>query len=179
LLARARSGDTAAIHEVTPLVYDELRRVAYAVFQNEQPGHTLQPTALVNEAFVRLFAGQLPEFTDRAHFLAIAARSMRQILVDHARGRRAQKRGSGLKITFHEGFSAAQPLDDLLELDGALEKLGQEDDRFVILIEMRFFGGMTAEEISTARQESVHAVRHDLRYAQARLRTLLGTAKSL
>ncbi len=172
LLARVRSGDSGAMDELLPLVYAELHRLANIVFQAEEPGHTLQPTAVLNEAFLRLFAGPTPEFADRAHFLGIAARVMRQILVDHARTRRAQKRGSGMRVQFTENIPSPQPLDDLLDLDAALAKLGEEDSRLVILIEMRFFGGMTAEEIAEARTESVHVVRHDLRYAQARLRRI-------
>lgn len=135
----------------------------------------MQPTALVHEAFLRLFRGPTPEFADRAHFLGIAARVMRQILVDHARTRNAQKRGSGLRLELQENVAAIKPFHDLLDLDSALEKLADEDTRLVVLIEMRFFGGMTAEEISEARNESVHVVRHDLRYAQARLRSMFET----
>jgi RNA polymerase sigma-70 factor (ECF subfamily) len=172
LLARVRTGDSGAMDQLIPLVYAELHRLANIVFQAEEPGHTLQPTAVLNEAFLRLFRGPAPVFADRAHFMGIAARVMRQILVDHARTRRAQKRGSGLRVQFTENLPSAQPLDDLLDLDNALAKLAEEDSRLVILIEMRFFGGMTAEEIAEARTESVHVVRHDLRYAQARLRRI-------
>jgi RNA polymerase sigma factor (TIGR02999 family) len=177
LLARVRGGDPAAVDELIPLVYHELHRLANIVFQAEASGHTLQPTALLNEAFLRLFTGSSPEFADRAHFLGIAARVMRQILVDHARGRKAQKRGSGLRVEFTENLYPAKPVDDLLDLDDALAKLGREDSRLVMLIEMRFFGGMTAEEIAQVRTESVHIVRHDLRYAQARLRRIFDSAR--
>jgi RNA polymerase sigma factor (TIGR02999 family) len=178
LLARARSGDSGAIDELVPLVYAELHRLAHIVFRSEAPGNTLQPTALLHEALLRLFSGTTPLFADRAHFLGIAARIMRQILVDHARSRRAQKRGSGLRVQFNENLASAKPLEDLLDLDRALADLATEDPRSVLLIELRFFGGMTAEEIAEIRTESVHIVRHDLRYAQARLRRIFGRAKS-
>ena len=172
LLYRVRQGDAAARNDLLPLVYDELHRLAKSAFKAEDPGHTLQPTALLNEAFLRLFSGHAPEFANRSHFLGIAARVMRQILVDHARTRRALKRGSGVRVQLQDNSAATQPLDNLVELDDALQKLGDEDGRLMILIEMRFFGGMTADEISEARSESVHVVRHDLRYAQARLRKI-------
>jgi RNA polymerase sigma factor (TIGR02999 family) len=176
LLARARGGDSGAIDELIPLVYAELHRLAEMAFRSEAPGNTLQPTALLHEAFLRLFANTPPLFADRAHFLGIAARVMRQILVDRARSRRAQKRGSGLRVQFTENLSSVKPPEDLLDLDRALADLAEEDPRLVVLIELRFFGGMTAEEIAEVRSESVHVVRHDLRYAQARLRRILERA---
>ena len=173
LLARVRQGQPRAVEDLLPLVYGELRRRAQIAFRNESPGHTLQPTALVHEAFLRMFDGPQPEFADRAHFLGIAARVMRQVLVDHARSRRAQKRGPQFKIEFTEQLASSPGQPDVLELDEALGKLGQEDPRLVTLIEMRFFAGMTAEETAEARSESVHVIRHDLRYAQARLRRIV------
>jgi RNA polymerase sigma-70 factor (ECF subfamily) len=173
LLARVRLGQPRAVEDLIPLVYGELRRRAQIAFRNELPGHTLQPTALVHEAFLRMFDGTQPEFADRAHFLGIAARVMRQVLVDHARSRRAQKRGPQFKIEFNEQLASSPAQPDVLELDEALGKLGQEDQRLVTLIEMRFFAGMTAEETAEARSESVHVIRHDLRYAQARLRRIV------
>jgi RNA polymerase sigma factor (TIGR02999 family) len=173
LLAQARGGDSDAIDKLIPLIYSELHRLAEIVFRSEAPGNTLQPTALLHEAFLRLFADTTtPLFVDRAHFLGIAARLMRQILVDHARSRRAQKRGSGLRVQFSENLPSAKPDEDLLDLDRALADLAEEDPRLVVLIELRFFGGMTAKEIAEIRTESVHVVRHDLRYAQARLRRI-------
>jgi RNA polymerase sigma factor (TIGR02999 family) len=172
LLARARDGEAEALNHLLPLVYNELHRLAEAALRRDRSGHTLQPTALLHEAYLRLFGGELPQFNDRAHFLGIAARVMRQLLVDYARARRAQKRGAGLQIPLSKDVAAPQH-GDLLELDVALEQLGREDPRLVSLIEMRFFAGMTAEETATARSESVHVIRHDLRYAQARLRRIL------
>lgn len=174
LLDRVRAGDRKALDQLLPLVYGELHRLARSALRRDRGLHTLQPTALLNEAFLRLFGHQLPEFSDRAHFLGISARIMRQVLVDYARGRAARKRGPGLQVEFQESLARAAPVGDLLELDQALDRLSAEDPRLVILIEMRFFAGMTAEETAEARSESVNVVRHDLRYAQARLRRLLG-----
>lgn len=173
LLNRARQGDAVALNDLFPLVYDELHRLARSALKNDRAGHTLQPTALLNEAFLKLFGSELPPLSDRAHFLGIAARVMRQVLVDYARARRAQKRGGGLQVQFAEGIAAAQTPGDLLELDQALERLVQEDPMLVKLIEMRYFAGMTAEETAEVLSESVHVVRHHLRYAQARLRRML------
>jgi len=173
LLSRVRGGDGEAMEQLLPLVYDELHRLARAAMRRDREYRTLQPTALLNEAFLRLFGGRMPEFSDRAHFLGIASRIMRQVLVDYVRSRQAQKRGRGLQVVFEEGLASVAPNGDLLELDEAMGRLGREDPRLVTLIEMRFFAGMTAEETAEARAESVHAVRHDLRYAQARLRRLL------
>jgi RNA polymerase sigma factor (TIGR02999 family) len=176
LLNRARLGDPEAMNDLFPVVYEELHRLAQSALKRDRPEHTLQPTALVHEAFLRLFGHELPAFADRAHFLGIAARVMRQVLVDYARARRSQKRGGGLQVEFSEGLATVQAHGDLLELDQALGRLVEEDPRLVTLIEMRFFAGMTAEETAEALSESVHVVRHDLRYAQARLRRILDGA---
>lgn len=173
LLGRVRLGETKALDELLPLVYRELHRLAQSALFQERPDHTLQPTALVHEAYLRLFEGRTPAFADRAHFLGVASRLMRQILVDHARARRAQKRGAQLQVPLSDHAASTPPHGDLLHLDEALEELGREDQRLVTLIEMRYFAGMTAEETAEARSESVHAIRHDLRYAQVRLRRLL------
>jgi RNA polymerase sigma factor (TIGR02999 family) len=173
LLERVRLGQKEAMDDLLPLVYRELRRLAQSSLQRERAGHTLQPTALIHEAFLRLFEGHAPSFTDRAHFFGVASRVMRQVLVDHARTRAAQKRGPQLRVEMNVNLAAIPPHGDLLELDEALDRLAVEDARLVTLIEMRFFAGMTAEEVAEARSESVHIVRHDLRYAQARLRRIL------
>ncbi len=173
LLACVRQGDFAAREELLRLVYGELRRLAAIAFRREASGNTLQPTALVHEAFIRLFSGPVPAFADRAHFLGISARVMRQVLVDHARARRAQKRGAQFTVQLGDHIAATAGNNDLLLIDEALDKLASEDPLLVALIEMRFFAGMTAEETAEARGESVHVVRHDLRYAQARLRQII------
>jgi RNA polymerase sigma factor (TIGR02999 family) len=173
LLGRVREGDREALERLLPLVYAELHRLARSALRRDHGLHTLQPTALLNEAFLRLFGRQIPEFSDRAHFLGVAARVMRQVLVDHARKLGALKRGPALQVELPENLAAHAPAASLLELDQALGRLGQEDPRLTRLIEMRFFAGMTAEETAEATGESVHLVRHDLRYAQTRLRRLM------
>ena len=176
LLGRIRRGEKAAVDDLIPLVYGELHRLARSELRRDRPSHTLQPTALVNEGFLRLFSGRIPEFADRAHFLGLAARIMRQVLVDYARARRAQKRAAGVRTELQIETGATQPVADLLEVDEALDRLEKEDARLATLVEMRFFAGMTAEETAEARGESVHVIRHDLRFAQARLRRLLASA---
>lgn len=173
LLERLNRGDAAARDELLPLVYSELRRLAASAMQREAVSHTLQPTALVHEAFLRMFHGSMPDFANRAHFLGIAARVMRQVLVDHARTRQAAKRNALLTVALADDMGAESNDAGVIELNEAIEALSKEDERLVQIVEMRFFAGMTAEEIAKARAESVHVVRHDMRYAIARLRTLL------
>jgi RNA polymerase sigma factor (TIGR02999 family) len=173
LLRRARNGDQGALEELLPVVYQELHRLARAALRRERPDHTLQPTALLNETFLRIFGSENPLFQDRAHFLGIFARVARQVLVDYARARQANKRGQ-FRVELSDRLASSPPRSsDLLDLDQALEELAREDPRLVALIEMRFFAGMTAQETAEGRGESVHVVRHDLRYAQARLRRIL------
>jgi RNA polymerase sigma factor (TIGR02999 family) len=172
LLARAHEGEPAALDRLLPIVYGELHRLAESALRRDRSGHTLQPTALLNEAYIRLFGSRTPSFNDRGHFLGIASRVMRQVLVDYARARRARKRGVELQVPLTTDIPAP-PNGDLLEIDAALEKLDKEDPRLATLIEMRFFAGMTAEETAAVRSESVHVIRHDLRYAQARLRRIM------
>jgi len=162
-----------ALSEFVDLLYGELHRIASAKLRGERMGHTLQPTALVNEVYVKLVAGQERKFEDRTHFLAVASRVMRQVLVDYARARATHKRASdavplttGLAVARDGGL---EPIE-LLHLNRALEELAQEDASLAQLIEMRYFGGMTAEETAQATGQSVHVVRHDLRLAQAWLR---------
>jgi RNA polymerase sigma factor (TIGR02999 family) len=177
LLHRAREGDRAALDELMPLVYGELRRIAQSFMRRQRPGHTLQTTALINEAFIKLFQeGRPPQFEDRVHFLALMARVMRQVLVDHARARRATKRGGGetrapwdIEI---ESVGGPEPLK-ILDLHRALEALERENATLAELVEMHYFGGMTAEEAALAVGRSVHVVRHDLRFARAWLRRAL------
>ena len=177
LLHRARDGDTEALHLLLPLVYSELRRLAASQMRRDFSNVTLQPTALINEAFLRIFGTAVPDFHDRSHFLGIVARVMRQVLVDYARARRAQKRGPGLQIPLDEvSTPAPQPHADLLAIDEAMNRLAAEDPHLVTLIEMRFFAGMTAEEIADALNQSPHVVRHETRYALAWLRRALDPA---
>jgi len=152
LIEQARSGDGPALDQVVPLVYAELRRLAGHYVRRERPGHSLQATALVHEAYLRLLKDEDLSFQNRAHFLGIAARSMRQILVEHARARDAGKRGGERRrVTLDEGLAAGAPIDvDLLALDEALERLAQRDAQHAQVVELRFFGGLTNEETAEA-----------------------------
>jgi len=178
LLHRVRDGDRAALDSLIPMVYGELHRIAADQMKRDRFSLTLQPTALINEAFLRLFGTSIPSFNDRSHFLGIVSRVMRQVLVDYARKRQAQKRGSGLQVSVEDvAAEPGRPATDLLAIDEALDRLGREDQRLVQLIEMRFFAGMTAEETAAALGRSEHVVRHDLRYAMACLRRDLDAAR--
>ncbi|MEO8131404.1 MAG: ECF-type sigma factor [Bryobacteraceae bacterium] len=173
ILERLRTGDQLAMSELVKTLYDELRRIAARKLRSERSGHTLQATALVHEAYLKLVGDKERQFADRVHFLAVASRVMRQVLVDHARARGAKKRASD-PVTLTAGLAVSDDsgLDqiELLELNGALDALTLEDQTLAQLIEMRYFGGMTAEETAEALDRSVHIVRHDLRLAQAWLR---------
>ena len=174
LLQRLHAGDRDALDTLAPLVYQELHGIAKREMRRDRPNHTLQTTALVHEAFLRIFGVVPPSFQDRAHFLGVVARVMRQVLVDHARARKSKKRGGGLILAIQGDHPAATPpLIDILAVDQALEDLTGEDPHLVKLIEMRYFAGMTAEEAAEVLGESVHVVRHDIRYALARLRQQL------
>ena len=177
LFERLRKGDESAFNELSAVLYQELYRIASRQLRSERSNHTLQPTALVHEAYLKLSDFQGRQFTGEVHFLAVASRVMRQVLVDYARARGSQKRGgdrtpvpmTSLEIESEPGMA---PLD-LIELNAAIQELAEEDDALARLIEMRYFGGLTAEETAEALGMSVHAVRHDLRYAQAWLRRRL------
>jgi RNA polymerase sigma factor (TIGR02999 family) len=180
LFERLRTGDDSALGELTPTLYNELRRIASRHLRGERPGHTLQPTALVHEAYLKLFDGAARQYTDEVHFLAVASRVMRQVLVDYARARATLKRSAGVadsdagKVASLEVKSGAGvELVELIELDAAIEALAAENESLARLIEMKYFGGMTAEETAEALGLSVHVVRHDLRFAQAWLRRKL------
>jgi RNA polymerase sigma factor (TIGR02999 family) len=149
LLHHWKQGDEKALGALVPLVYKELRRLAHYHLHSERPDHTLQSTALVHEAYLRLLGGEPVEVQDRAHFMAIASRLMRQILVDYARVRRACKRDGGCRITFAD--LAALPVNgdaELLALNDALNELSSIDERQGKIVEMKFFGGLSAPEIS-------------------------------
>jgi RNA polymerase sigma factor (TIGR02999 family) len=149
LLRHWTQGDEQALHALVPLVYKELRSVAHYHLQSERPDHTLQSTALVHEVYLRLLGGQPVELQNRAHFIAIASRLMRQILVDYARGRGANKRDGGCKIELDELAALPMKSDpDLLALDDALDQLFRIDERQGKIVEMKFFGGLSAPEIS-------------------------------
>ena len=152
LLAAWSSGDEAALEALTPLVHQELHRLAGRYMAGERPGHILQATALVNEAYIRLVDGKSVQWHDRAHFLAVSARVMRHILVDYARARRYQKRGGqAAKVTFDEALVVTdEPGLDFVALDDALEALAKFDERKSRVVEMRFFGGLSVEETAAA-----------------------------
>jgi RNA polymerase sigma factor (TIGR02999 family) len=176
LLRRVREGDADASRELMPLVYSELRRIAGKYLRRERKDHTLQPTALVNEVYLRMFGNAAPNVADKAHFLAIASQMMRRILVDYARTRSSEKRGGDLHRVDTDGMELGKDDSDfvpLLELDRAMDALAAENPLLAQAIEMRYFGGLTAEEASEVTGRSVHSVRHDLRFAQAWLRRAL------
>jgi RNA polymerase sigma-70 factor, ECF subfamily len=166
-------GDKAALDELMPLVYQELRRLAGGYLRNEKPGHTLEPTALIHEAYLRLIDQNTPEWESRAHFFGVAARLMRQILVDHARTRIAAKRGGDQqKISLDDAplVSTPETAGPLLALDEALRKLAAFDERKCRVIEMRSFGGMSVEETARALGISEPTVKRETRLAQSWLR---------
>ena len=174
ILERLRSGDAAARGELMEAVYATLRRLARNYLRKERSDHTLQPTALVNEAYLKLFGRSEIRFADRAHFFAAVAQAMRRILVDHARQRRAMRR-EGERVPLEamveveiETGSAQQM--SLMDLDLALAALASDNPDLAEVVEMRYFGGMTAEETAEVISRSVHVVRHELRIAHAWLR---------
>lgn len=151
-----------------PIVHRELRRLAAGYMRRERAGHTLQPTALVAEAYLRLVGEDHPEWSDRVHFFAVAARHMRQILVDHARRRRARKRGGGQPgVTLDQDLLPAQGSDDLVALDDALEDLARLDERKARAVELHYFGGLTHEEAGTVLGVHANTVARELRLARA------------
>jgi RNA polymerase sigma-70 factor, ECF subfamily len=175
LLKKAAEGDDTAVSRLMPLVYDELRRLAASYLRRERPGQTLQATALVNEAYIRLISERAHSFQNRTHFLAIAALSMRQILVQRARRRNAAKRGGDPeRITLDEQLLPAgggSPGDvDVLALDAALERLAALDERQAKVVELRYFGGLTIEETADALGISPATVKRHWTLARAWLR---------
>lgn len=169
LLADVRAGRAGAADRLFPLVYDELRRLAASYLRRERRDHTLQPTALVHEAFLRLVGAEDQRWESRAHFLAVAARAMRRILIDHARGRHAQKRGGkAAKVSLADLDQPAVDRDDyLIALDEALERLGRLDERQARVVELRFFGGLTIEEAAAVLGVSHATVERDWNVAKA------------
>lgn len=171
LLQRVHDGDQQALQAVIPLVYDELKKLAAGHLRREGKARSLETTALVHEAFLRLAGGRHPSYENRSHFYGIASRVMRQVLVDLARARATEKRSAMQEVQLTEiPELGRQPDSSLLVMDEALERLTRTDPLKVQLIEMRYFGGMTAEESATVLSISVHVVRRELRLAQAWLR---------
>jgi RNA polymerase sigma factor (TIGR02999 family) len=168
LLLRWTEGDQNALNDLLPLVYDELRRLARSYLQRERPGHTLQSTALVNEAYLRL-VDQNVSWQNRAHFFGIAAQMMRRILVDHARARDAAKRGAGdFKVTLDEDIAVSGARDvDVIALDIALDNLAELDPQQGRIVELRFFAGLSIEETSEVLSISPATVKRDWAMAKA------------
>lgn len=164
------------IEELTPLVHEELHRLARGYLARERPGHTLQPTALINEAYIRLAGERKVQWKNRAHFVGVAAQVMRFILVDHARAKRYAKRDhGGERITFDEELQIGdEPSADLLALDEALSRLSALDPRRSRIAELRYFGGLSVEETADALSVSVATVVRDWRLTRAWLRRELG-----
>jgi RNA polymerase sigma-70 factor, ECF subfamily len=169
ILLEWKNGDEQAVNRLTPIVYDELRRLAAHYLQDEHAAMTLQPTALVHEAYVRLVAQDLPDWECRSHFFGVAAHLMRQILVDHARRHRSAKRGSGIPASsLDEAFSfVAGKTSDVVALDDALTALAAIDPRKSNVIELRYFGGFSVEETAKALNISVATVGREQRMAEA------------
>ncbi len=172
LLERLRTGDESALDQLVAALYDELRRIAARHLRKERSEHTLQTTALVHEAYMKLCGHSEQQFADRVHFLSVASRVMRQVLVDYARARATQKRGGeGLRLEVNSAPTAEHV--QLLDLHRALDALAEEDQSLARIVEMKYFGGMTAEETANALGQSQHEVRQDLLFAEAWLRRKL------
>jgi len=169
LLLDWSKGNPAALQELTPLVHEELHRLAHYYMRRERPDHTLQTTALVNEAYVRLIDQKHVEVENRTQFFAIAAQLMRHVLVDHARSRQYLKRGGGaLKVSLDEAMAVIEERgSDLIALDDALNSLAAIDSRKVKVVELRFFGGLSVEETAAALNISPVTVMRDWRMAKA------------
>ena len=177
LLLEWGSGDTSAIERLTPIIYEDLLRLARARLSRENRACTLQPTALVHERYLRLADQSRLQLQNRAHFYAVAANTMRRVLIDHARRRKSEKRGRGVKITLQTGMDIAKErAPDLLVLDEALQRLTELDERKSRVIELKFFGGMTTEEIGLVLGISVATVGRELRLGQAWLRREMSRA---
>lgn len=172
LLLKWGDGDDQALQQLIPIVHGELHRIARLHMGRERAGHSLQATALVNETYLRLIDTKDVTWHDRAHFLAVCARVMRRILVDHARARRSQKRGGpATKVAFDEELVVApEPRHDFVALDDALEALAKLDDRKSRVVELRFFGGLTVEETASVVNVSPDTVMRDWRFAKKWLR---------
>ena len=169
LLAHWSHGDDAALGELTPLVYEELRRLAHHHMGREHPDHTLQTTALVNEAYLRLAGQTSPNFTNRSHFFAVAAQAMRQILVNYAKASQSQKRGGGaIKVELDEAaIVSPEQSKAIVDLHEAIERLGALDSRKARVVELKYFGGLNHDEIAEVMKISTVTVRRDWVFAKA------------
>jgi RNA polymerase sigma factor (TIGR02999 family) len=181
LLAQLREGNRDAASQLIPLIYNEMRRMAGAYMQRERPGHTLQATALVHEAYMRLAGGQPGPWQNRAHFFAVAAHVMRQVLVDHARRRHSSKRGgeNAQKIDIDaEALVGAENTEDVIALDEALDRLAKLDPRQSRLVELRFFAGLDVEQLAEVMGVSPTTIKREWRSAKAWLHGELTLPKS-
>jgi RNA polymerase sigma factor (TIGR02999 family) len=178
LLADWSRGEEAALQKLTPLVYEELRHLAHRYMKGQRPDHTLQTTALVNEAYLRLVDQTKPNFTNRSHFFAVAAKAMRQILVDYAKSQQRQKRGAGAnKVELDEtALVSPEQSDAILDLNDALERLTSLDSRAAQGVELRYFGGLNQDEIAEVLKISPVTIRRDWVFARAWLYKELHTA---
>lgn len=162
LLVSYSNGDSSALEALLPQVYDELHRLAQSYMRREHPSHTLQPTALVHEAYFKLIDQRSVEWKNRSHFFGVAAQLMRRILIDHARQRLASKRGgSQARVAFEEAFHVGEDGPDLLSLDDALKKLAELDERQAKIVELRYFGGLSIEETAECLRTSPATVKRD------------------
>src|SRR5206468_302498 len=168
LLADWSHGDDAALGELTPLIYEELRRLAHHQMAGQRPDHTLQTTALVNEAYLRLTSQMNPSWQDRVHFFAVAARAMRQILVNYAKSNLAQKRGGGaLKVELDEtAIVSPEESKEIVDLHEALERLATLDSRKAQVVELKYFGGLNYDEMAEVLKISPITVRRDWEFAK-------------
>jgi RNA polymerase sigma factor (TIGR02999 family) len=169
LLLAWNSGDSEALDRLMPLVYDELRRLARRYMRWENPGHTLQATALVNDLYVQLIDQERVNWQNRAHFFGAAAQLIRRLLVDHARARHRLKRGGGgLKVEWNEAINVSKPVEmDVMALDDALNRLAEMDPQQSRIVELRFFGGLSIEETAEALQMSPATVKRHWAFARA------------
>jgi RNA polymerase sigma-70 factor (ECF subfamily) len=175
LLHRWRDGDREAGNQLMTAVYPDLRRLAAHYLRHERPGHTLQPTALVHELYLRLFSGEPVECRDRAHFLALAAQQLRRLVIDNAREHHAEKRGGDrIQVPLSEAGAAVADSEDLLALDQELNKLEALHTRSARVVELRFFAGLREDEIAESLGISVATVKRDWEFARAWLISRLG-----
>lgn len=179
LLKELEDKDENQAEAIYPLIYDHLRDVAHGQLRKERHGHTLQTTALVHEAYLKLVDQDEANFHNRSHFLAIAAIAMRRILISYARKRNAEKRGGNeTPVTFEDGMASREArVEELLDLDDALKKLEKMDERQAKVVQYRFFGGLTYKEIAKVIDDTEHSVRYDWRVARAWLKREMSDEK--
>jgi RNA polymerase sigma factor (TIGR02999 family) len=168
LLLAWRNGESKALDELLPHVQNELHRIARAFMRGQRPGHTLQPTALVNEAFLRLVDSDMVNWQDRSHFFAVSAQLMRRVLVDIARRKNSAKRGGDrVQVTLTDGAKISDPTTDVVGLDEALQRLAAFSPRQSQIVELRYFGGLTEEQVAETLDLSIRTIRRDWSLARA------------